>query len=196
MMKGEHKSPEILALNPVGQLPLITVGGRPMFESAAILRYLAQAHDSLKKFYPDNLETRQMTDAALDFNGTVMRPMFIAQIRPRFIKMMTKADSLSDQAMAEIAAGEAQMPMVLGMMEKALELRDSKYVAGNEITIGDFQLFCEFKDMDYLGHSWKEFPRLSAWHDACRQEFGLKEVHDQWEVQALPFLQPILSAKK
>ena len=58
MMKGEHKSPEILALNPVGQLPFITVGGRPMFESAAILRYLAQAHDSLKKFYPENLETR------------------------------------------------------------------------------------------------------------------------------------------
>ena len=96
MMKGEHKSPEILALNPVGTLPFLTVDGMPMFESAAILRYLAQAYPSLKQYYPDDLMVRQMTDAALDFNGTVMRPMFIAQIRPRFIKMITKAEFLTD----------------------------------------------------------------------------------------------------
>ena len=41
MMKGEHKAPEILAINPVGTVPFITVDDRPMFESAAILRYLA-----------------------------------------------------------------------------------------------------------------------------------------------------------
>ena len=96
MMKGEHKSPEILALNPVGTLPFLTVDGMPMFESAAILRYLAQAYPSLKQYYPDDLMVRQMTDAALDFNGTVMRPMFIAQVRPRFIKMITKAEFLTD----------------------------------------------------------------------------------------------------
>ena len=80
------------------------------------------------------------------------------------------------------------MPMVLTMMEKALELRDSTFVAGNKITLGDFQLFAEFKDMDYLGHSYKAYPRLTKWHDMCRQEYGIKEVHDQWEVQVLPFL--------
>ena len=48
-----------------------------------------------------------MTDAALDFNGTVMRPMFIAQIMPKFQKLMTKADTISDQGLASIAAAEA-----------------------------------------------------------------------------------------
>ena len=78
-----------------------------MFESAAILRYLAFAHPSLHKFYPENLETRQMTDAALDFNGTVMRPMFVAQVRPRFVKLATKAAAITPQGLQEIAASEA-----------------------------------------------------------------------------------------
>ena len=76
--KNEHKTPEILAINPVGKIPFITVDDKPMFESAAILRYLAQAIPSLHKYYPNDLFVRQMTDAAMDFNGTVMRPMFVA----------------------------------------------------------------------------------------------------------------------
>ena len=41
MFNLEHRSPEILAINPAGKLPFITVDGEPLFESAAILRYIA-----------------------------------------------------------------------------------------------------------------------------------------------------------
>lgn len=39
--KGEHRSPEFLAVNPFGKLPAMTDGDLTLFESAAICTYLA-----------------------------------------------------------------------------------------------------------------------------------------------------------
>jgi len=40
--KGEHKSPQVLALNPFGKLPVLKDGDRIVFESSAILNYLGE----------------------------------------------------------------------------------------------------------------------------------------------------------
>jgi len=44
IMKGAHKQPEILALNPMGKLPILTEGDVVVTESAAIGMYLADRH--------------------------------------------------------------------------------------------------------------------------------------------------------
>ena len=75
--KGEHKAPEIIALNPLGTLPFITIGGKPVLESASILRYLACKYPDGNKFYPSNVDQRALIDSYLDFNGTTLRPMFV-----------------------------------------------------------------------------------------------------------------------
>ncbi|MBY0560899.1 glutathione S-transferase family protein [Hyphomicrobium sp.] len=41
MKKGEHKTPEYLAVNPMGKVPAITHGGVPVTEVGAIAIYLA-----------------------------------------------------------------------------------------------------------------------------------------------------------
>jgi glutathione S-transferase len=44
IMKGAHKAPEMLALNPMGKLPVLTDGDAVVTESAAIGLYLADRH--------------------------------------------------------------------------------------------------------------------------------------------------------
>ena len=44
MAKGEHKTPEYLALNPNGQVPLLVVDGRPLSQIVAICDWLDRAH--------------------------------------------------------------------------------------------------------------------------------------------------------
>lgn len=44
LMTGEHKSPEYLALNPFGQVPLLTDGETRIADSQAILVYLARQY--------------------------------------------------------------------------------------------------------------------------------------------------------
>jgi glutathione S-transferase len=41
MKKGEHKSPEFLAINPMGKLPTVTANGTPVTEVGAIAIFLA-----------------------------------------------------------------------------------------------------------------------------------------------------------
>jgi len=41
-MRGDHKSPEYLALNPNGKVPVLVADGHPIAETSAILLYLAQ----------------------------------------------------------------------------------------------------------------------------------------------------------
>jgi glutathione S-transferase len=41
---GEHKLPPYLALNPNGMVPTLLVDGKPIYESAAILLFLAERH--------------------------------------------------------------------------------------------------------------------------------------------------------
>lgn len=45
ILKGEHRAPEFLAMNPAGQVPvLITPEGQVLFETAALMVYLADRH--------------------------------------------------------------------------------------------------------------------------------------------------------
>lgn len=44
LMKGEHKSPDFLALNPFGQVPLLIDGETTLADAQAILVYLARQY--------------------------------------------------------------------------------------------------------------------------------------------------------
>lgn len=47
-MKGEHRSPQYLSLNPKGKVPLLVVDGEPLSENVAILTFLARAYPHAK----------------------------------------------------------------------------------------------------------------------------------------------------
>jgi glutathione S-transferase len=47
-MKGEHRTPHYLSVNPKGKVPLLVADGVPLSENAAILVYLAHAYPQAK----------------------------------------------------------------------------------------------------------------------------------------------------
>jgi len=52
LMKGAHKAPEFLRLTPFGQVPVLDDNGVIVFDSNAILVYLAQKYDPQGKWLP------------------------------------------------------------------------------------------------------------------------------------------------
>jgi glutathione S-transferase len=48
----QHKQPEFLKLNPMGQVPTLLDDGHPMFESSAIINYLGDTYGVERDLYP------------------------------------------------------------------------------------------------------------------------------------------------
>ncbi|AHI26330.1 Glutathione S-transferase domain protein [Komagataeibacter xylinus E25] len=54
MINGEHKRPDYLAINPLGLLPSIDDNGTIVFDSLAILTYLAKKYDPTRVWLPED----------------------------------------------------------------------------------------------------------------------------------------------
>jgi len=66
----DPKVPEFLALNPNGLVPVMIEDGFVLWESAAIMRYLAGAKASAARLMPDDRQTRATMDQWLDWQQT------------------------------------------------------------------------------------------------------------------------------
>ncbi|RZJ06981.1 MAG: glutathione S-transferase, partial [Rubrivivax sp.] len=62
---GEHKAPEYLARHPFGQLPLLEDDGHCVWDSTAILVYLASKYDVTGRWLPQDPAGRAAVQAWL-----------------------------------------------------------------------------------------------------------------------------------
>jgi glutathione S-transferase len=106
--KGEHKSPEYLAVNPMGKIPAIVHNGNVVTEAAAICAYLADA-------FPKAGLAPPVGDPA---RGTYYRWLFFAAgcIEPAIVDKMFARPPVDRPG----ALGYGSYEDTLSTMEKAL----------------------------------------------------------------------------
>jgi glutathione S-transferase len=69
LMKGEHRQPEFLSVNPAGKLPVLVDGDFVLTESVAIVLYLADKFPE-KGFLPAGVRSRAEVNRWLLFTAT------------------------------------------------------------------------------------------------------------------------------
>ena len=180
IFKHEQKDPEYLAVNPMGQVPALTLNGKAYNESASMMRYLCSKYDSLKKFYPSEVEVRYEIDQLLDFNAAVLRPTVYPPLGAAVGKMIMKKDDLCPKEKEMMAEQRPKINALLDSFNARIQKKGKTFLTGNAITIADFQLYCQFLDLAYYGWDWSKWPAIQKWTDACRAAPGLKCVHDQF----------------
>ncbi len=80
MQAGAHLEPDFLAINPMGKVPAIVDGDFKLWESGAILMYLAEKHGHL----PESLERRaEIWQWILFANATLGPGLFVESSRDR-----------------------------------------------------------------------------------------------------------------
>ena len=121
MPGGAHKTPELLALNPMGKLPILTDGDQVVTEVAAIGLYLADRY-ALGRLAPKLDDPRR---------GTYLRWSLFAPsvIEPGAIAKMNNWEGKPSQV------GWGTHEAMLGATESAI--RDRDYLLGDSFSMAD-----------------------------------------------------------
>ena len=99
--KGEQKTPEYLALNPNGQVPVLVVEGKPLSQIVAICEYLDRAYPDAGLLPKDPWARSQALSQLAWMNNTV-HPTFTHFFRPeKFAGSDAGKADIKEQAVAE-----------------------------------------------------------------------------------------------
>ncbi len=129
--KKEHRTPEMLALNPRGQLPILKDGTNAVYESIAILAYLDQQSPDKPLFGTSPTETGYIWQRVFEVENYLCKPL-INIIRPIFF------DDVSDN-MDAIEKAARYVHAEFQTIEP--QLNTNNYLAGDTISAADIVVF-------------------------------------------------------
>ncbi|KFN42888.1 hypothetical protein N789_12220 [Arenimonas oryziterrae DSM 21050 = YC6267] len=149
---GETRTPEFLAKNPNGKVPLLELeDGRVLSESDAILCYLAEG----SRFLPADRWLRAQTLQWLFFEQYSHEP-YIAVAR--YVAKWLPADH---PRQADLPRLRERGYQALDVMEKHLATQD--FFVGGAYGLADIALYAYTHDAAVGGFEFGRYPAISAW---------------------------------
>jgi glutathione S-transferase len=131
MQAGEHRQPEYLAINPMGKVPAIVDGDFQLWESGAILFYLAQKYGKM----PPSLEEQAKINQWILFGNATLGPgIFVEASRERETpKLVTPLNQILEKQPFllgdELSVVDVAVGSVLAYIPMMLKLDLSEYPA-------------------------------------------------------------------
>jgi len=165
---GVVNTPQYKKMNPNSLVPTIDDGGFVLWESHAIVRYLAAKH-ATGTLWPVDLKQRADSDRWMDWAFT-----FQASLRTVFWNLVRTPPEKRD--MQAVEEGRKKCAELLSIPDEALANRP--YFAGNELTIGDIPLGCHVQIWMRLPIERPAHPNLSRWFDRLSARAAFKKIVD------------------
>ena len=164
---GVVNTPQYRNLNPNGLVPTIEDEGFVLWESNAIVRYLAAKH-SAGKLWPEDLRVRAEADKWMDWTLSTYWPTF----RPLFWNLVrTPVDQRDEKAMEESQLRTSEM---LGYLDA--HLKNRPYIAGDAFTIGDIPMGCGIWRWMALPFERPALPNVQRWFNSLTQRPAYKSL--------------------
>ena len=166
IMKGETRTPEFLAKNPNGRIPLLELDdGTLLCESNAILFYLAEDTD----FLPSDRLERARVLQWMFFEQYSHEP-YVAVLR--FWHYFGQLEKYRDQ----VPEKERRGHQALTVMENHLKTRS--FMVGERYSIADIALFAYTHVAEEGGFHLTDYPAISAWIERVQDQPGHRKITD------------------
>ncbi len=154
---GGLDDPAFRALNPHGKVPVIEDGGVVVWESHAILRYLAAAYGADRFWSPDPA-VRARIDGWMDWAQTALQPAFLSGV---FWGWYRTPEAQRDTA--AVAKALDQTAACLARVDR--QLADRAFVAGETLSLADIAVGTHLYRWFELEIARPALPRLEAWYE-------------------------------
>ncbi len=135
LTKGEQMKPEFTALNPNQRMPVLEDDGFVLWESNAILQYLAAKKPAGAALWPSDARRQADVGRWMFWEGAHWAPACGTLGFERVVKRIL---GLGEPDAAAIAKGEEDFRRVGAILNGALKGR--KWLTGNELTLADFAI--------------------------------------------------------
>ena len=173
ILQGESRTPEFLAKNPNGQIPLLEVAsGRYISESNAILWYVAGG----TVLAPEDRIERAQAMQWMFFEQHSLEPNIGAAYF--WLNLIKGGRELQSHALEDWMENGYR---ALGVME--MHLIDHSYFAAGHFTIADIALYAYTHLAEQCDFDLSRFPAVRAWLDRVAAEPG--HVPMDWQPDEL-----------
>jgi glutathione S-transferase len=155
LVRGGQREPDFVAINPNGRVPVLVDGDLVLWESTAILRYLADKAGSA--LVPSATRARAEMDRWLSWQLAHLGPAMSKVAFERIVKPITGQGAPDEAA---IAAGTTEFARLTAILDHALVGRE--YLAG-ALSIADFALASHFSLAATAGLDLAPYAQVNAW---------------------------------
>ena len=153
---GGLDTPGFLAMNPHGRIPVIDDQGTVVWESHAILRYLA-ARFGGKSFWSDDPAERSFADRWMDWSATTLQPAFLNGIFWGFYR--------TPEAQRDLRAIKRSLDhctRLFSLLDR--HLADRAFMLGDTLTLADIPIATNLYRYFNLDIERPSLPNVEAWY--------------------------------
>jgi len=161
LSKGEHQTPEFLALNPNGKVPVLVDGDRCLWESNAIMAYLSDkaGFDLWPKDERQIEVLRWLSWDMMHFSRHAGTLFFENVIKARF--------GLGERDPAAVEEAMGFFRRFASVLDSHLKGR--RYLVGDGLTIADFSVGALLPEADAAGLPLDDFAEVRRWYAQLEQ---------------------------
>jgi glutathione S-transferase len=160
---GETRTPEFLAINPAGQVPVaVFADGRVLAQSNAIMLHLAETSDLVPR---DAFERAKMFEW-LFWEQYSHEPAIAVRIARRHF-LQQREEELDPGLLTKGNAALARMEMQLG---------ETPYLVGGVLTLADIALVAYTRYAHRGGFDLADYPGVKRWVVRVERDLGLESA--------------------
>jgi glutathione S-transferase len=158
LFKGEQKTPGFAALNANQRMPVLEEDGFVLWESNAILQYLASKKPESGLWPRD---ARGQADVArwLHWESAHFTPACVPLAFERVVKQLA---GLGAPDPAEVARGEQELHKLAPVLNG--HLRDRTWLVGDALTIADFGVGTVLAMSQAARYPLESYPEITRWY--------------------------------
>ena len=162
IMTGATRTPDFLAINPAGQVPVVAFDhGRTLAQSNAIILHFAEGSDLVPR---DAFDRARMLEWM--FWEQYSHEPYVAVRRFHLVYLKKRPEDVDPKLFERGSAA-------LARMEQGLEGRD--WLAGDRLSLADVALVAYTRWADTGGFDLDRYPAVKAWVARCEAELGLSD---------------------
>lgn len=187
LVRGEHKAPDYLKLNPKGKVPTLLVDGQPLTENLGIITYLQRAYPQAKLLPPPTADA--LADARvwsdLSWCISTIHPLLTGIVVPQVY-------CAHPEGMAQTKAQLSQL-MDIHMALIDQRLAQQPWMLGSEWSIIDAYVFWVWDEITRCGYDGSRFDNVAAHAQRSKQRPSVQRaLHREGEAFGFMVQQGIL----